>query len=141
MTSAAAALRSRRAVWVGAAGAIVVAGGVTVGLLVAGSDSAARGAFSAALAAHQFVAALNAGDGDSAAAVACADFAGEARSAAVSGTDPGIDFVLDSVTPEGADAATAEITQRLQLAGTTQRQPYLVHLARTEGRWLVCGQL
>jgi hypothetical protein len=103
------------------------------------SDGNLRGEVSATLAAQHFVTAVNSGNKDDAAAVACANFADQARSAATSGADPGIDFVLDSVAVDGSSSGTAELTQRVRVGGSTQRQPYLVHLQRTDGRWLVCG--
>jgi hypothetical protein len=41
---------------------------------------------------------------------------------------------------DGVNSATAELTERLQVGGSTQRQPYLLHLDRADGRWLVCGE-
>lgn len=125
---------------IGGAAAAAVAGGVTAGVVFANSGGDLRGELTATRAAQHFVSALNAGDKDAAAAVACDNFADAARSAATSGADPGIDFVLDSVRLTGATSGTAEITQRLAVGGTTQKQPYLVHLDRTDGRWLVCGE-
>jgi hypothetical protein len=132
--------RSRRRPWIGAGcAAVLVAGGAAATVLFS-SSGGLRGEISATLAAHHFVSALNAGDRDDAASVACDNFADQARSAAASGADPGIDFVLDSVAA-GSTSGTAELTQRLRVDGKTQRQPYLVHLQRTDGRWLVCGQV
>jgi hypothetical protein len=139
--SATEAPRSRRRLWIGAGcAAVLVAGGIIAGVVLTSSDDSLRGEITATLAARHFVAALNAGNKDGAAAVACDNFADQARSAAASGADPGIDFVLDSVAIAGTSSGTAELTQRLRVGGSTQRQPYLVHLQRTDGRWLVCGQ-
>jgi hypothetical protein len=132
---------SRRGLWIGIAVAVVVAAAVAVGVVLGSSDDALRGEVSATLAARSFVTAVNAGDKDGAAAVACANFADQARSAAAAGADPGIDFVLDSVSVQSAVSGTAEVTQRLQVGGSTQRQPYLLHLDRTDARWFVCGRL
>jgi hypothetical protein len=132
--------RPRRRLWIGiGCAAVLVAGGVIAAVELSSSGEL-RGEISATLAAHHFVTALNAGNKDDAAAVACDNFADQARSAAASGADPGIDFVLDSVAA-GSTSGTAELTQRLRVDGGTQRQPYLVHLQRTDGRWLVCGQV
>lgn len=140
MTSAAAPVRPRRRVWLVAGAIVVAAAAVAAVVVLTRSDSALRGDLSASLAAQHFVTALNAGDRDAAAAVSCDNFADAARSAATTGSDPGIDFVLDSVRLDSATSATAELTQRLRISDTTQRQPYLVHLDRTDGRWLVCGE-
>ena len=141
MTTATEPPRSRRRLWFGAGGAaVLVAGGIATGVVLTSSDDSLRGEISASLAARHFVTSLNAGDRDGAAAVSCDNFADQARSAATSGADPGIDFVLDSVAIAGSNSATAELTQRVRVAGSTQRQPYLVRLQRTDGRWLVCGE-
>jgi hypothetical protein len=133
--------RSRRRLWIGLGCAgVLVAGGAVAAVVLASSGSGLRGEISATVAAHHFVAALNSGNKDDAAAVSCDNFADQARSAAASGADPGIDFVLDSVAA-GDGSGTAELTQRLRVDGKTQQQPYLVHLQRTDGRWLVCGQV
>ena len=96
--------RSRRRLWIGAGcAAVLVAGGIVAGVVLTSSDGNLRGEVSATLAAQHFVTALNSGNKDDAAAVACANFADQARSAATSGADPGIDFVLDSVAVDGTE--------------------------------------
>jgi hypothetical protein len=134
-------LRTR---WLVVACGLLVVVGLTVGILVfnASAPDAPRGARSPALAARQFVAALNAGDGIRAARVSCDRFGDDARAAARSGADPGISFALVSVTTSDKDNATATLVQQLRLgASGSQRVPYRLALLRGAGLWLVCGRL
>jgi hypothetical protein len=123
-----------------AGAAVVIAGGATALVLAQRSDPSPLGELTARVAAQRFVAAVNGGNRDGAAAESCPNFANEARSVAESGKDPDIDFVLGAVKVSGPDAGTVVITQQLHFPGSTQRVPHVVHLDRTDGRWLVCGQ-
>jgi hypothetical protein len=134
-------LRTR---WLVVACALLVVVGLTVGILVfnASAPDAPRGARTPALAARQFVAALNAGDGAGAARMACDRFGDAARAAARSGADPSISFTLVGVTTRDRDNATATLVQQLRLsASDTQRVPYRLALLRGAGLWLVCDRL
>lgn len=130
----------RRRWWWVAALVTVVAAGVAVLVLGLTRESTGRGAPSAAQAAQRFVAALNDGNRDAAAAIACDGFQDQARSEAASGTDPAISFQLDGVSEQGA-TAQARMSQRFELPGGTapQVQPLMLSLQRAQGRWLVCG--
>lgn len=134
------ALRLR---WVVLAFAVLVAGGLTIGILVfnAYAPAPARGAVSAKAAASQFVTAINAGDGDAAAKISCDGFADDAHAAARSGADPDIRFLLVTVRMTDKDNAVAEMTERLKLPNTVKSQPYRLSLLRGAKRWLVCGQI
>lgn len=129
--------------WVVAAAAAIVVVGMVVGILVFNSSApdAARGAASARQAAVQYVAALNHGDRDAAAAISCDAFANDARSAARSGTDPSLGYTLDQLVVADRTSSTAKITQHLTLPGETrQSRPADVAVLRSSGRWLVCGR-
>lgn len=133
--------RSSRRRWWWAAGGLLVVATAVLGVAVANrSDTSSLGELTARLAAQRFVAAINAGDKDAAAAEACPSFADEARSVAESGRDRGIDFVLGAVRTSGPEAGTVVVTQRLHFAGSVQSVAHTVHLDRTNGRWVVCGQ-
>jgi hypothetical protein len=134
-------LRTR---WLVVACGLLVVVGLTVGILVfnASAPDAPRGARTPALAARQFVAALNAGDRDGAAQVSCDRFGDAARAAARSGADPAISFTLVAVTARDKDNATASLVQLLRLSSSdAQRVPYRLALQRGAGLWLVCGRL
>jgi hypothetical protein len=134
-------LRTR---WLVVACGLLVVVGLTVGILVfnASAPDAPRGARTPALAARQFVAALNAGNGDGAAHISCDRFGDAARAAARSGADPAISFTLAGVTTLDKDNATATLVQQLRLsASDAQRVPYRLALLRGAGLWLVCGRL
>jgi hypothetical protein len=133
-------LRTR---WVVAAFAVLVVVALTVGILVfnASAPDAPRGAKSATAAAHQYVAALNSGNGERAAAVACTDFVDQAKADAKSGQDPDISYSLDAVTSAGKNDATAVVTEHLTFTGgSTQKVPSTVSVLRSGGLWLICGR-
>lgn len=124
------------------AGALLVAAVIATVLVLTltGSDSPTRGAVTAQAAATQFVHAVNAGDRNAAATIACGGFADEARSEAESGRDPGISFSLETVRPDGAGAATARVVQTLRLPDApAQHISIVLQLRRISGGWLVCG--
>jgi hypothetical protein len=112
---------------------------VLTALAVGRHHSTARGAKTAQVAATLFVNAVNNGQGDGAAAIACNGFADGARSAARSGADPGISYRLGDVTVNGS-SATAQFTQIFDVGGSTQESLHLLTLTKTSGLWLVCGQ-
>jgi hypothetical protein len=132
-------LRTRWAV-VAFAALVVVALSVGIVVFNASAPEAPRGAKSPSEAARQYVAALNAGDAKSAAALSCSDFADEARAAAASGKDPGISYSLGPVRNVTKNDATARVTQRLKFSDSTQNVPSTVALLRGSGLWLVCGK-
>jgi hypothetical protein len=128
--------------WVLVAFVVLVVAGLTVGILVfnAAAPQIARGARTPAAASHQFLAALNAGDGPGAANISCAEFADSARAAARSGSSPDVSFALVGVTARGSDYATAEFAQHRKIGGVFHNVPYRVSLRRGDKRWLVCGR-
>jgi hypothetical protein len=128
--------------WVLVAFGVLVIGGLTLGIVVfnAAAPDEPRGAATPTAATRQFVAALNAGDRAGAADIACDEFADQARAAARSGQDPDISYTLVTVTSRDKDHATAELAQRMRIAGAVQNVPYRVALLRGAQRWLVCGR-
>jgi hypothetical protein len=136
-------VRSLRTLWVVVAFAALVVIALTVGIVVfnASTPDPARGSKSAALAAQRYVAALNAGNGQRAAAAACDDFADQARADARSGADPGIAYTLDRVSSITKNDATALVTQHLKVGGgPTQNEPSTLSVLRTGRLWLICGR-
>jgi hypothetical protein len=128
--------------WVLGVFVLVVVAALTVGIIVFNSASPerARGAASPTAATRTFLAAINQGNGATAAAISCTSFGDEARAAARSGKDPGISFTLVQVTPRGNDHATAEFAQHIKVGGTIQNTPYRIALLRGSSLWLVCGR-
>jgi hypothetical protein len=125
-----------------AAAAIVVAGFVVgVVLVKASAPPLGRGAPTAADAAGRYLHAVNAGDEAAAADIACDTFADQARAQARSGADPGITFALGALTMASKTDATIGLAERIRLpGGSVQRQQVSLYLARSGGRWLVCGR-
>ncbi len=125
--------------WVTGAVVVVAAAATTTAVVYSRSDHP-RGLASPQRAAARFVTAVNDGDKEAAVAVACAAFADQARAAAHTGGENGIDFTMGAVERTGTSAAIAEVTQRLDLQGGPQRVTLVLELAGADGRWLVCGQ-
>lgn len=124
--------------------ALVVAVGLVLGIVVfnASAPELGRGSATADAAATAYVHAVNAGDEKAAADVVCTSFADDARAAAASGRDGGIQFALGKVTKTGKTDAVATIRQTSTLpGGTTRTSAAGVSVLRSAGRRLVCGQL
>jgi hypothetical protein len=133
--------RSPRRLWwyVGATATLAVVA-MVVGIVVfnrSASDTR-RGARTSPEAADQYVTAINAGDGRSAAGISCDAFADRARAAARSGK-VGVTYSLDAIRATGSTTATAMITARLRVGGQQQARPADVRIVRTRGLWLMCG--
>jgi hypothetical protein len=125
------------------AAALVVVVGFVIGVVVfnASAPRPSRGEASAADAAARYLAAINSGDEADAAAVACDSFADDARAAARTGSDAGIDFVLGRLHVSSKSAATVVVVERLTLpGGHRQRHPATLNILRSDGRWLMCGR-
>lgn len=136
------ARRALRTRWIVAAAALIAVTAMVVGIVVfnASAPGPARGAASAKTAAKEFVTALNAGDALAAAAISCAEFAEDARSAARSGKDPAFRYTLDSVRLDDTTSATAVVSAHLALPGSTQTKAHDISVLRSSGRWLMCGR-
>ncbi len=122
----------------------VVAVGLVVGIIVFNSSAPklGRGAASASDAASTFVAAINNGDEKSAANIACDSFVDPAKAAARTGSDPGISFALGRLTMVSNTAAHVSVQERIQLPGGLRHTQLLtLSIARSSGRWLVCGRI
>jgi flagellar biosynthesis/type III secretory pathway M-ring protein FliF/YscJ len=134
--------RSPHVWWFVGATATVAIVALVLGIILFNSaaPTTARGATTASLAAHRFVAALDAADSRGAAALACNDFADDARSAARSAVDPSFRYTLDAVRTVDAEHATARITEHLKLPVGTRDSSSTVFVLRTSGRWLMCGR-
>ncbi len=132
----------RRTLWIGVAATMVL--GAVAAIVVALTSSehtASTGASSAQLVAQRYVAAINRGDKDAAAAASCPAYRDQARAEAVSGTDPGITFTLEAVrVGDNATSATAGLREQLRFADNTQRVRHTLSVQRRDGRWLVCGR-
>lgn len=127
---------------VGAAAVIVVVG-LVVGILLVNSSAPplGRGAETAPRAAAQYLRAVNAGDESAAAKISCDSFADDARAQARSGADPGITFRQGTVVMASKTDATVAVVQLIRFAGgRVQREQFALYLARSAGRWLVCGR-
>jgi hypothetical protein len=134
-------LRTRRGIVTISATLLVVAT-VVIAVMVLATTSrktTPHGARSAAAAAKSFVAALNAGNGTSAAGVSCTSFTDQARSLARSGVDPAFRFRLGALTT-GVGQVTAQLKEDVDVGGTKQSTTYTLTMTRLGGRWLVCGQ-
>lgn len=125
------------------AAALVVVVGFVVGVVLFNSSAPplGRGAETATAAATKYVAAVNAGDEKAAAAIACDNFADDARAQAGSGADAGISFRLGRVRMVSKADAVATLTERLELpGGKAHSQPVALAVVRSGGRWLICGR-
>jgi hypothetical protein len=122
----------------------VVAIGLVVGIIVFNSSAPklGRGAATASDAASTFVAAVNDGDEKGAANIACDSFVDPAKAAARTGSDPGISFALGRLTMVSNTAAHVSVQERIELpGGLTHTQLLTLSIARSSGRWLVCGRV
>jgi hypothetical protein len=130
-----------RAIVIAAVAVVVV--GLVVGILVfnASAPTLGRGAETADGAARTFVAAINNGNEQDAADIACDQFANPARAVARTGSDPGISFALGRLTTHSATTATVLVQERITLpGGKVHTQPLTLSIQRSGGRWLVCGR-
>ncbi len=130
-----------RAIVIAAVAIVVV--GLVVGIIVfnASAPPLGRGAESASAAASTFVAAINAGDENGAADIACDRFEDPARAAARTGADAGITFALGRLTMRSKTAASVSVQERITLpGGHVHAQLLTLTIVRSGGRWLVCGR-